>query len=290
MKFNNYNDVKTFYADVYDTLLRDETQNLIPLGNLIVGNEGRDKNDWRDPVNWFMASVSDNAGILLTAIMTPPYNITLYATDNIINDEAIICLINGIQKNNIHIPGVMTEKTLCECFAKYYSKATGRKFNIHTEMRIHELEKVNLQIPNIGVLRLARESDMSFLPYWIESFNSDCFGRTIALNPDPDYYLYHIRKQKLYILEDNNTPVSMTQKLREMKTVCGVSYVYTPPYFRGKGYASSCAAGVSRLIIEQGYAKCALYTDLANPVSNSIYRKIGYMPVCDVVEIKFDEA
>jgi hypothetical protein len=35
---------------------------------------------------------------------------------------------------------------------------------------------------------------------------------------------------------------------------------------------------------------CVLFTDLANPTSNAIYRRIGYQPVCDAVEIAFEPA
>jgi predicted GNAT family acetyltransferase len=80
----------------------------------------------------------------------------------------------------------------------------------------------------------------------------------------------------------------MAQKNREMQTVSGVSYVYTPPYFRGKGYATSCVADLSRLLLKEGFTKCVLYTDLANPTSSSIYQKVGYRPVCDSLEIKFE--
>jgi predicted GNAT family acetyltransferase len=30
-----------------------------------------------------------------------------------------------------------------------------------------------------------------------------------------------------------------------------------------------------------------LYTDLANPTSNSIYQKVGYRPVCDALHFLF---
>jgi hypothetical protein len=32
-----------------------------------------------------------------------------------------------------------------------------------------------------------------------------------------------------------------------------------------------------------------VFTDLANPTSNSIYKKIGYQPVCDSVEWDFEK-
>jgi RimJ/RimL family protein N-acetyltransferase len=287
MKFRIFNDVTSFYRDTFDVMMRHEAQNLIPLGNLIIGIEGKDKTDWRDPAAWFMAAVTDSSGIRLTAIMTPPFNLTLYATDNHIDDEAVSCLVEGIEKADVALPGVLTEKKLALQFADSYSKAKNIKYTIAMENRIYELTKVNPEINIKGALRLARESDMSFLPYWIEGFNFDCFGKSSSPKSDPVPYHYFIETGKLYILEDNGMPVTMTQINREMRNVCGVSYVYTPPYFRRKGYATSCVAGVSRIILEKGFTKCALYTDLANPTSNSIYQKIGYVPVCDSLEIKF---
>ena len=288
MKFNQYKEIQNFYQDTYDVLMRHEAQNLIPLGNIILGNEGKDKTDWRDPANWFMATVTSGAGVILTAVMTPPHNITLYETDNLVNDEALASLIKGIMETDYEIPGVMTEKVLAQRFAKAWSEARGAKHRVHKDMRIYELLKVNPDIPAIGTLRLVRESDMSFLPYWREGFNSDCFGDTPSVKADPESYRYLIENKMLYVLEDNGMAVSMALMNRAMNTVCGVGGVYTPPYFRGKGYASSCVAGVSRLILERGFTKCVLYTDLANPTSNSIYQKIGYKPICDSLEIKFE--
>ncbi|MCL2703501.1 MAG: GNAT family N-acetyltransferase [Defluviitaleaceae bacterium] len=286
MRFKQYSDVKVFYKDTYDILMRHEALNLIPLGNIIIGNEGKDKMGWRDPVNWFMATVTDDSGLRLTAVMTPPHNLTLYATDNVIDDAALACLIDGMQ--GVACAGVMSEKSLAERFAQMYSAANNAECKIECNLRIYELVRVNPEIPAVGTLRLARESDMSFLPYWAEGFMYDCFGDPLIVKNVAEDYRYHISNNRLYILEDNGTPVSMAKASREMQNVCGVGLVYTPPYFRGKGYASSCVAGASRKILGRGFTKCVLYTDLANPTSNSIYQKIGYNPICDSIEIKFE--
>jgi predicted GNAT family acetyltransferase len=65
--------------------------------------------------------------------------------------------------------------------------------------------------------------------------------------------------------------------------------VYTPPYFRNRGYAGACVARLSRQILDGGKKYCVLYTDLANPASNSLYMNIGYKPVCDSLMIKLGE-
>jgi predicted GNAT family acetyltransferase len=66
-----------------------------------------------------------------------------------------------------------------------------------------------------------------------------------------------------------------------------VSLVYTSKEHRGKGYASACVASLSKLLLEKGNKFCALFTDLANPTSNSIYMKMGYKPICDFDNYSF---
>lgn len=288
MKFKLYTDVHEFYKDTYDVLMRHEAQNLIPLGNLIMGHEGEDKTDWRDPVHWFMATISDAQGIQLTAIMTPPHNITFYATDNIIKPEAIDCLIDGLKDREI--PGVITEKSLAAYFAEAYTLRKGITFRTTMNQRIYELTAVNPDIQKVGCVRLLDKKDIHFFPYWAEAFNAaGSYGKTeMSIPQDAEPYLYRIASKKLHILEDNGIPVAMAGFTRVMQTAIGVAFVYTPPYERRKGYATSIVAQISQLALNKGFTKCVLYTDLANPTSNSIYQKIGYTPVCDSLQLKFE--
>ncbi|MDP2813270.1 MAG: GNAT family N-acetyltransferase [Erysipelotrichaceae bacterium] len=288
MQLKIYTNVHEFYNDTYEVLMRHEAQNMIPLGNIIIGHEGKDKTDWRDPANWFMVTVSDDKGIQLTAIMTPPHNITLYATDNTINTMAVKCLVDGLK--DYEIPGVTTEKSLAEYFAKEYTARKGLTFKASMSQCIYELNTVNPNIKQMGVVRLLEEKDMCFFPYWLEAFNAASrYGKTeMSIPQEEKLYRYRLSAKKLYVLEVDGIPVSMAGFTREMQTAIGVAFVYTPPYYRGKGYASSCVAQISQLALDRGYTKCVLYTDLLNPTSNSIYKKIGYTAVCDSLMLKFE--
>ena len=289
MQFKKYTNVHQFYNDTFNVLMRDEAQNLIPLGNLIIGHAGEDKTGWRDPANWFMATVSDGSSIQMTAIMTPPHNIALYATDNNINLDAINCLVKGLA--DYPIPGVLTEKELAKRFSQAYTSKKGLTYEVAMDQRIYELTEVNPEIPQFGTLRLVEEKDMPFFPFWLEDFFSTAkkgYNSTTLNSPqNEEHYHYWISRKDIYILENDGHPVSMAGFSREMQTVVGVGRVYTPPYYRGKGYASSCVAQLSQLALDKGFTKCVLYTDLANPTSNSIYRKIGYNPICDSLMLKF---
>jgi len=289
MHFKQYNNLSEFYEVTLDLLMCHEAQNVIPLGNIIMGNKGEDKSGWRDPANWFMATVSDDVGVQLTAIMTPPHNLTLYARENKIDEAVVECLIEGI--GDVPVPGIMAKKDMALYFADEYCSAKGLIYKTAMEQRLYELTEVNPDIAQIGTMRSANESDMYFLPFWLEAFYSaETYGKTVMDIPqDTEPYLDRIRQGKVFILEVDGKPVSIAGPNREMKTVCGVGNVFTPPYYRGKGYATSLVAKLSRMILDRGFKKCVLYTDLANATSNNIYQKIGYRPICDSVMLSFTQ-
>ncbi len=65
--------------------------------------------------------------------------------------------------------------------------------------------------------------------------------------------------------------------------------MYTPSEERGRGYASNLVAEVSARMLDDGAAACFLYTDLANPTSNAVYRRIGYEQVAESSMIRFGD-
>ena len=87
---------------------------------------------------------------------------------------------------------------------------------------------------------------------------------------------------------DHDRPVSMALVQRETAHGICVSMVYTPPQLRERGYATSCVGALTQRMLDAGKQFCCLYTDLTNPTSNSIYRKIGYEPVCDSEDLAFE--
>ena len=62
--------------------------------------------------------------------------------------------------------------------------------------------------------------------------------------------------------------------------------VYTPPEFRRHGYGAAVTYAASRKALDEGATEVLLFADLINPVSNSIYQAIGYIPVADYTSIQ----
>ena len=64
-----------------------------------------------------------------------------------------------------------------------------------------------------------------------------------------------------------------------------VGPVYTPPEHRRRGYGAAVTAATTLHALADGATQVVLFTDLANPVSNSIYQAIGYVAGADFVEL-----
>jgi ribosomal protein S18 acetylase RimI-like enzyme len=146
--------------------------------------------------------------------------------------------------------------------------------------RIHSLTRVNeLEGLPKGTLREANEGDLELGEAWMGAFLTE-IGE-----PSPSQFRelaqHRIRTRGLYLWEQAGRVVSMAARTGKTPHGVRVSFVYTPPELRGSGYATACVSATSRLLLETGNDFVCLYTDLSNPTSNAIYRRIGYEPVCD---------
>jgi predicted GNAT family acetyltransferase len=87
-------------------------------------------------------------------------------------------------------------------------------------------------------------------------------------------------------LDDDGVPVSMAARRPVLCGSARVGPVYTPVRARGLGYGAAATAAATRSILDDA-AIPVLFTDLANPVSNKIYRRMGYQPVEDRLIVWF---
>lgn len=79
----------------------------------------------------------------------------------------------------------------------------------------------------------------------------------------------------------DGTPVSMAAATSIVGGMVRVDPVYTPAHRRGRGYAGAVTAEVSRAASASGATDVVLFTDPANPTSNALYQRIGYVHVAD---------
>jgi predicted GNAT family acetyltransferase len=151
--------------------------------------------------------------------------------------------------------------------------------------RLYELQDLTKHPATTGRHRRAELADKNLILSWINGFMAD-IGEDHG-DQEPRV-TRRLAAGQFWIWEDGE-PVSMALHSVPVESVVRVQAVYTPPDRRNCGYASACVSNLSAQLMDQGY-RCILYTDLANPVSNSIYRRIGYRAFAELLKYRFDSA
>lgn len=269
MKCEFYNDINSFAKDVLPLVTQYETQNNLLLGNINRELQGGNSNNLKIVIK------DDSDEVILVGVQVDPFNLTLAEKNNKPYDDAIQLLVQTLYEKQIEIPGCIAVEGLADRFSTIYLKYFKKKLQTKFELNLLQAKTITPPHKAKGYLRVATESDLFYLPYWLEAFALECGLLADTIENNFKKLSSHIEKKTLYIWEDEK-PVSVCMQGRHGEKGAAISFVYTPPYYRGKGYASECVAYASQAILEKGFEHCYLFADKANPISNKIYIHIGY--------------
>lgn len=232
-----------------------------------------------------LLSILEHGRVVGVSLMTPPKRIILSRIDANIQ-PVIVSLVRHLREIDIQIPGVVGPETETQTFSEYWIEdIIGISAKIDKRMRVFEARGIADLPLSPGELRFARADDHPLMAKWIAAL-SDAIGEPTSFEGAKSRAEKLITDQQLYVW-DHDGPVSIAGVSRPMKNGTTIGLVYTPPEHRKKGYATSSVLLLTKKLLSDGYSFCSLYTDLANPTSNSIYTKIGYVPIGDALAFDF---
>lgn len=235
-----------------------------------------------------LATIGTDTEPDLIALMTPPYKLQI-ALLNKGSFESVQLLASKLHESGWQIPAVMGEEKAIKAFAIHWNEVAGTNSREGMRQRLYELRTVQpIQYPE-GTLRQATNDDLELAIKWSNSFYDDCFGDLEEVARDGRFAKLLVEEGNLYFWE-NPAPVSMAAITRPTMHGISIGYVYTPPQYRRKGYASAVTARLTQHALDSGKRFCTLFTDLGNPTTNSIYQKIGYNPVADIMDVHFAQS
>ena len=233
---------------------------------------------YRPPLYW--ATIEDDAArqpIVGCAFRTPPHHLGVTS----LPEAAAEPLVQSLHEVYRSLPGVGgAERAATSVAAAWTERFGGDRYVLHRQ-RLYSLSAVQWPgAPAAGALRRALPADLPVARAWVAGFIKDTGVRHVTTAAAERL----IRDERLYFWVDGE-PRCMLGAVRDSPSSTGIAAVYTPPRHRGRGYATTAVAALSRQLLESGRRSCFLYADLANDASNAIYRRIGYEPVADVVDI-----
>jgi predicted GNAT family acetyltransferase len=279
MNIIEYPRPEEFLSMLQKTMSMDsENDFILGLVNLLVTDPGHYK------TKPLLAVITEQNQVKLSAFMTPPWPIILYAQSTP-TPQVWSFFIEYLKEKHLSISGVNAQENLSDRFAQQWCISNSCKKTIKMTMKFFSLHNVQHITPCSGYLVQADMRYYDLILKWAQQFH-----REIQLDEDKSYLESHVtfslQTGNVFLWVDD-TPVCMTFRERPYKNGVSIGYVYTPKNLRQQGYATNCVAEVSKRCLEDGYLHCTLFTDERNPISNTIYKKIGYRYVCEYVYYDF---
>jgi hypothetical protein len=272
-------DAAAFLDAAGPLLLADEPRNNLILG--ISGTLVEQPDRYGEKCFWVVTD--DDGEPLAAAIRTPPYNLLLGGCRA---GPALEELVEGIDDD---LPGVVGAHPEVDDFVRLWTESRSVEPRVLREQGVFALEQVQPVPAAPGGPRKATRDDLPLLLDWMVAFGEEVLeesdpGRTEAR--EGVEHRLETQDGGFELWEDGEV-VSLSGWGGRTPNGIRIGPVYTPPEHRGRGYATALVAGLTESLLDGGRRFCFLYTDLANPTSNAIYERIGYVKVAESAMVAF---
>ncbi len=231
-----------------------------------------------EPGRYWLAKDGDT--VVGVAFQSP---VDFAATLTPMRPEVVAAVVEAIVEAGVTLPGVIGEAATAARFAGQWTERQGSAAFPVEGQRIYEFARMPVREVIGGRLRKASPNDRDLVVAWMRGFYADV-GQVVR---DHKPVVERRLAAGLFWLWEDGEPVSMAANSEPVEGVLRMQAVYTPPDRRNRGYAGACVGDLSRRMHEEGYG-CILYTDLGNPTSNSVYRRIGYNAVAEALRYRFE--
>lgn len=234
----------------------------------------------RQPLfGWYQAGRAVSAALL----HTPPFPVLLTA----MAAPAAAALADALLGLGREPVGVTGDRAAATAFAAAWCERTGSAATEGRRSTLYRLGRLAQPDPAPpGQPRVAGAADQPMLERWLRDFAAEVGD---VAGYQPGVAADRLSFGGLTIWQVAGQPVAMGGCHRPGVGVVRISPVYTLPDQRGRGYGGAVTAAVSQAALAGGADEVVLFTDLANPVSNALYRKLGFEPVEDRVMLRLRE-
>ena len=277
-RFRLFDDAREYAAIVRPFLLRAEARNNVLLGvlrQLVSGDH-----DYEEPI--LLGALESNEGVIGCVWRTPPNKLGLTE----IPVRAVEVVAEGVSKVYSWPEAAFGPSESVMRFGEAWSKHTGGAYRPGMHRGVYELDDVTPPSRKArGRMVTAPHEELPRVIAWVVGFRRDSgvsggdplvVGRRL------------VRSGRVYLWLDDGVPRSMAAAIAFTDHGVRIGHVYTPPEYRGRGYAGMLVAVLSRVMLDKGRKFCVLHADLANPTSTRIYTRLGYRKIGEALDVIFE--
>lgn len=186
------------------------------------------------------------------------------------------------------LPAIRGTRSTATAFSEAWAEVTGATVTTAFEETLYRLGDLVPPAGVVGEPRVADDADTDLLTGWFDAFFVEAFGS--QSNPAASLGLLTAVADgggHVVLWTVDGEPVAMARVHGCLLGMSRIGPVYTPPEHRGRGYGAAVTAHAVRHASSRGARDVVLFADVANPVSNRIYRRLGFVPVGEHVQYAF---
>ncbi|MBG0916396.1 GNAT family N-acetyltransferase [Exiguobacterium sp. SRB7LM] len=273
MEWMEWKDPDHFSDRVMTALLDEEAKNSLMIGVLNNVKQGIYE-------TFHQFTVEEDGELLAILQVTPPHPLHYIVVKTERSDLLPSFIIPHLLKEEVPFSEVVSERQQAERFAKAWQEITSGTSEMFMSQGLYRLDSVKDIDMAKGHMREATIADQAQLEAWYIAFETESGLRSSPPEKVTKAVQTMLDREEAVFWEVDGQVVSCAKRARPTENGITVSFVYTSPSARGKGYARSLVADLSRQLLETK-SFCVLYTDLTNPTSNKIYREVGYQQIMD---------
>ncbi len=221
-----------------------------------------------------MLAVERAGEICLAAVQTPPFKLVLSHGD----PAALPCLAGWLAESAVVLPGVSGPAGLLEGLVAALREHIDIAPEPEFQLNLYSLTRLIPDTRICGSLVEASQDDLALLLDWQDGFFEETGLPHDELEEARAYLGRRLTEGEIHLwsLDGRAVSVAGVNPGGATPTFPRINFVYTPPDVRNQGYATACVTRLSRTLLERGSTCCLIFADEDNPLTNHLYRKIGY--------------
>lgn len=281
-------DIETYAGHTEGLLAARPAENTVALTVLAAVRAGRRWSDEAMVFGWYVqeghvGSADAVGGVSGAMSLTPPYELLLAVVPAHCTGE----LVDGLRARGTPVSGVNGEEGVASRFGALWTQGTALVVTPVMRTRLYALGDLRPPLPPPpGVARPAASDDLELAVRWVEEFQAEAGTHAFDVR---EVMAEWITAGLLWCWEDlRGSVVSLAGRNPTAAGVARVGPVFTPPEHRRRGFGAAVTSACTAAALEQDAQQVVLFTDQANPASNSIYQQIGFRPLSDRSVVRFD--
>ncbi len=237
----------------------------------VVGGRSYDAEHW-----WVVRD--DEGTVVGCSVRTAPYRLVVSPMPT----PAAVALGQAVAIADPDVPGANGPAAVVDAF--YTGLASAKLPTVTMRDVVYVLESYAPARGVAGSARRAVPDDLGLVADWTRQFQIDAglpiFDVEASVVP-------RLAAGSIWLWEVDGSPVSMAGHADLVESPAGlvgrIGPVYTPELLRGNGFGSAIT---SALIdeLQPRTSRIMLFADAANPTSNRVYVRLGFLAITEVVE------